>query len=112
MTKVGSVQNFIRSHYYANRSLKMAKDPLSHIDVKVNADYVGDIIRENIPSFSDYAKMHGLNVKIAQKGKSLLINSGLYTEVTSLEGKSSKDICNAILDNINCNINAKVGKPC
>ena len=33
--KIGNVKNFLKSLYYANKPLRTAKDPLSHIDIKV-----------------------------------------------------------------------------
>ena len=105
--KIGNVKNFLKSLYYANKPLRTAKDPLSHIDIKVKDEYIGDMVRENISSFADYAKMHGLKVKIAQKGNSLLINSGVYTDVLPLKEKTAVDVYKNILDNLQKNASAK-----
>ncbi|MCQ2754554.1 MAG: hypothetical protein MJ231_05855, partial [bacterium] len=74
MTKIGNVKSFIKSLYYANKPLKMAKEPHLPINIKAQDEYVVDMIGENVSSLANYAKMHGLNVNITQKGNSVLIN--------------------------------------
>lgn len=87
-----------------------AKIPTSRIKIVGEVDgYVDEIISRNAREIHNIADAHGKDVLIAQRGDSLMVNSGAVTSMFNMkEMDNDRDFFKNIIDNIRAN--SEVGK--
>lgn len=87
-----------------------AKVPVSRIKIVGTVDdYVHEMLREGAGQIHNIANAHGKDVFIAQRGDSLMVNSGTITSMFNMKKmERGRDFFNNIINNIRAN--SEVGK--